>query len=648
MQLRASTALIREACDGRWTASFGARIQVDPVSLGEQFASDGACVDAFRQSPDVTVAGTRVRYGQCVAHLDPMRVDWSNALIATITAQVAPDAAAACSALLPQSLGDAVAKQLTTQSVVLDAEYAQPFKQPEALGEAPSGDTSGQKSSAGGWVRRHLATMATKHDLRIGPPGDGLSLRLASTPGSSTSKSSPELTMLLGVEGSALNLLPERIKQAVTPALPLKIRWDLDHESDLVFVNDQSVQRISVAPRAPGPTVLTAPECGNAVMVPPRSLYFVEADDRGNARDPKQEEALFRALDGANAGAGALVSVFVHGWQHSAAPRDTYVCDYARIVSELEMMENAAASATPRTARKVVGVYVGWPGKLYSNDMANATTFWNRLQAADRLGAEGALLRRVIQGLAQRLPASSQERRADRRSALIVTGHSLGARAVFHAVRDGLPPPANSVSGARRPDLVLLVNPAFSAELYRGIHEQERQCRPIGVPLLSFSSEADVVTRQVYPTGQTLTFDYASQQAALFPEHVYTAANFGEFVTHRLRMQVASGVAPHPEGDQTIVRGFLRVPEGSKKELYSADLATVFKQPKSGYPKAADVWYSMQLNKVHANPNPCPDSGSKVIEVDAQILPNHGTIFTPAFVEYVVRVLNRSILGDVR
>jgi hypothetical protein len=370
-------------------------------------------------------------------------------------------------------------------------------------------------------------------------------------------------------------------------------------------------------------------------------LYFVEAGDSGEALNPEQTRALFRGLEEASTGAGAIVSVFVHGWQHSAAPGDSYVCDYAKLISAIESMENHAARESGRPARKVLGVYVGWPGMLYPDEMANATTFWNRLDAADRLGAEHGLLRDLIQGLAQRVSAKARDQRADRRSMLVVTGHSMGGRAVFHAVRDQLTPPADAAPGAPKPDLVLLVNPAFSAELYRGIHEQESLCRPIGVPLLSFSSEADGVTRQVYPAGQAVTFDYSARRAAPFPEHVYTAANFSEFVTHRLQMEMVRGDPPRPLGDQTVLRGFQRVPAGSN-ELYSDNPVTVFHQPHSGYPRSEDAWYRMRLSMVGANPGHCPDVGSKVIQVDARILPDHGTIFTPPFMEYVVRALNRS------
>lgn len=142
-----------------------------------------------------------------------------------------------------------------------------------------------------------------------------------------------------------------------------------------------------------------------------------------------------------------------------------------------------------------------------------------------------------------------------------------------------------------------------------------------------------------------MTFDATAQQAAPFPEHVYTAANFGEFVTHRLRMEVLQGKPPRPTDAQTIVRGFARVPAGSN-ELYKDNPVKVFRQSDSGFPRPQDAWYSMRLDSVATAPGQCPDIVSRVIEVDARILPDHGTIFTPPFMEYVVRALNRSIRGE--
>jgi hypothetical protein len=114
--------------------------------------------------------------------------------------------------------------------------------------------------------------------------------------------------------------------------------------------DNRPIQRTAPTPRPPGRTVLTAAECGNAVASSAQSLYFVEAGDGGGAVNTAQAQAVFRALDEASAGTGALVSVFVHGWQHSAAPGDSYVCDYAKLIHAVETMETQAARASGRPA----------------------------------------------------------------------------------------------------------------------------------------------------------------------------------------------------------------------------------------------------------------------------------------------------------
>ncbi|ANH67078.1 hypothetical protein ABE85_04930 [Mitsuaria sp. 7] len=640
LRLETSTALIRQRCDGQWTVALGARIRVDPLSFGDRGDSDGACIDVFRSSARVSLASLRLRHGlgpaQCVVRLEPTAVDWDDAFVAKLSARVAPETVAACSALLPQSPDPAAAQQLVAQTMDLDVRFGIPYAQRDRLFKpAEAGD-----ASTGGWLRRALSSMDTLLDLRIGLSGGKLSVRFSTSPAQAPAKGSPELTLALGAEGSVLALLPEPLKSTITPTQPLRIRWQLDHDNGRVLVNDQVVERLPAQARPAGPTPLAAAECqGLPATAPP--LYFVEAGDRGEAAKPEQTRALFSAVEAANAASGAIVSVFVHGWQHSAASGDSYACDYAKLMSAVDTMEQQAARASGRPARQVIGAYVGWPGRMYPGEIANVTTFWNRLQAADRLGADGALLREVMSGLSQRVAARTSDPRADRRSVFVVTGHSMGGRAVFNAVRDGLSPKVM----APKPDLILLVNPAFSAELYRAIHDQERQCHPIGVPLLSFSSEADGVTRQVYPAGQAVTFDSTAARHASFPEHVYTAANFGEFVTHRLRMEVLRDPPPSPLGEQTVLRGFPRVPEGDADELYSDNPVTVFRQPESGRPARGDVWYRMALTRVGPPPEACPDGASRVVEVDARILPDHGTIFTPAFMEYVVRALNRSVVG---
>ena len=647
LQAKASTALIRRDCNGLWMAAFGARIQLDPVALGEHFTSEGLCVDVFRHSVRAGLAGAQVSEGRCVARIDAASLHWGDALAVKITAEVPAVAAAACAALLPQPSDQDPAATPVVQRLALDLRWGLAFGQADKFLE----QLSAPNLAAGGWLRRGLALMNTTQELRVTFAEGSATLRIASTPGVGTPQAAPELTLTLGADGGALKLLSEELKESITATRPLTIRWGLDHQEGRVFVNDRPIERLAPSPRPPGPYAVGAVEC--KPPVPTTALHFVEAGEGGEAISTPQLQAVFQALDEAEAGAGSILSVFVHGWQHSAASGDSYVCDFARLMSAVETMETQAARSSGRPARKVLGVYVGWPGKLYGDDLANTTTFWNRMQTADRLGADGSVLRQLIPGLAQRVKARAADSRADRRSVFVVTGHSMGGRAVFQAVRNGLmqglqgsqPRPAPPIRAASNPDLVLLVNPAFSAELYRGIHDMESQCQSIGVPLLSFSSKSDGVTRQVYPAGQTVTFDRGALKAAPFPEHIYTAANFGEFVTHQLRLTPVQGEPPRPLGEQSILRGFQRVPVDARDELYRDDPVTVFRQPASGCPEAGDAWYRMHLARVGTKADNCPGSLSKVIEVDARILPDHGTIFTPPFMEYVVRILNRSALS---
>ena len=73
---------------------------------------------------------------------------------------------------------------------------------------------------------------------------------------------------------------------------------------------------------------------------------------------------------------------------------------------------------------------------------------------------------------------------------------------------------------------------------------------------------------------------------------------------------------------------------------FGRDTGRMPHQPPAGFPRPRDAWYRMTLQPVRTRAANCPDDGSKVIAVDGRIIPDHGNIFTPAFLEYVVRTLN--------
>ena len=88
--------------------------------------------------------------------------------------------------------------------------------------------------------------------------------------------------------------------------------------------------------------------------------------------------------------------------------------------------------------------------------------------------------------------------------------------------------------------------------------------------------------------------------------------------------------------------GFERVPAGSD-ELLKDNPVTVYRQPAAGRPTAADAWYRMRVLPVAGKQPACEADRSRVMQVDARILPDHGTIFTPAFMEFVIRSFNRGV-----
>lgn len=634
-RLLVTTALVRKTCDDGWTVRAGGRGETEKIALTNDtvaLTAGRVCVDMGLTRVSGNATDARVLINRCAIQLSPVRFSADGALQASVTATVDPSTMEACRQLLPQS-DTALSSSIASAKVALNARY-----EPETGGSIDVLPSSTSNGGQAGFARRIVSTMRTSHLLEAALGEGRASLRLDTEP----EGQSATITLSVQADAAMAAYLPDVSAPGGGP-LKLDVRWNLDHQTGTVRVHGKDITRVPIAAsRASGRVELPAAEC-NATG---RAVFFVEADDRGQPLQPTQIDRVFTAVDSAVAKAGALVVVFVHGWHHSAASGDAYVCRLSDVLSSVEQMEQRAAALARRPARTVMGIYVGWAGSLYPDELANSvTTFWNRLAAADHLGADGGMLRRLLAGLSQRLIGARAGARADRRSSLLVVGHSMGARAVFNALRDDQLRSDTSTPARVQADLGLLINPAFSATLFRAVHQQSRDCRQAATPLLLFSSETDGVTRQLYPAGQTVTYPYTETEPVPFLEHIYTAANFEEFVTHRLMFEAIDGDAPAADGPQTILRGFERTPAGSK-ELYQDNPVTVYRQPAAGRPSSGDAWYRMRLVDAGSPAQSCGATAgmSKVIGVDPRILPDHGRIFTPPFVEYIVRVLNRLAL----
>src|SRR6185312_1632933 len=207
---------------------------------------------------------------------------------------------------------------------------------------------------------------------------------------------------------------------------------------------------------------------------PGYTLGFIELDDQGQLWDRGQMKAVLGsvAAQTSNGTNDYLMVVFVHGWKHTAG------------------IDNL--------------------------------TFWDRKNTAHMVGHG------QVTEVLQRLEMLRQQRIAhdpNTRSRLIVVGHSFGGAVVFSALEQilesrfvlsaGTPEhPAGPAQGFG--NLVVLINPAFEAQLYAPLADIATEMKtyaPSQLPVLAIlTSEADWATGIAFPMGRWFSTWFEKQR----------------------------------------------------------------------------------------------------------------------------------------
>ena len=228
-------------------------------------------------------------------------------------------------------------------------------------------------------------------------------------------------------------------------------------------------------------------------------LHVIEFDDQGMGFH--REEALNGLMDSLAESQAKketpIIVVFVHGWKHNALDDD------GNLVSFQELLAHTAAAGTPN--RPVVGVYLSWRGlSRYGNFFWLQSSFWSRQKAAERI-AQGSP--REVLG---RLKAfRNGEPGGPPQATLVIVGHSFGGLIVYTAIAQSLIESAASPE-QKTPsfgDLVILVNPAFSAISYLPIWTivQSKKFDGNQLPVcVSVTATNDWATGIAYPIGSFL------------------------------------------------------------------------------------------------------------------------------------------------
>ncbi len=265
-------------------------------------------------------------------------------------------------------------------------------------------------------------------------------------------------------------------------------------------------------------------------------LGFVEYDDQGQLRDRKQMQFVLDHYRKIAAREDVILTVFVHGWHHSAAPGDGNIESFKGMLSKISAREAIASQQDARARRKVIGVYLGWRGDSITVPILRQATFWGRKAVAQEVGLQGVsevLLKleeivNVKAGWEQQTPKPLNDR-------MVVIGHSFGGAVVYTSLQQILADRyLSSQRGKTRQedakgfgDLVILLNPAFEAMRFATLYDIGQQCsykftgadkvvaadtvaascRQYKVPpqlprLAVLTSEADYATRYAFPAGR--------------------------------------------------------------------------------------------------------------------------------------------------
>lgn len=250
-------------------------------------------------------------------------------------------------------------------------------------------------------------------------------------------------------------------------------------------------------------------------------LGFIEFDDQGQLWDREQMRYVLGKLQEEAETKPLVIVVFVHGWQHGAAPGDGNIVTFRQVLAQLSDSEAQVAELTHTPPRAVAGVYLGWRGRSITVPLLDDLTFWDRKNTAQKVGDGG------VTEVLSRLELIKRDRDGDvpgGATRLVIVGHSFGGLVVNTAVAQILQdrfvqstardPGQHDVAGLG--DLVVLINPAFEALQLSSLSDMasERDSYPSGqLPvLLELTSEADWATRYVFPVGRWLSTFFEKEQ----------------------------------------------------------------------------------------------------------------------------------------
>ncbi len=377
-------------------------------------------------------------------------------------------------------------------------------------------------------------------------------------------------------------------------------------------------------------------------------LGFIEFDDQGQLWDRRQMHAVLDSVDAqtANGGTDFLMVVFVHGWKHNASVADTNIASFREALTELNATENELSRKVGRPARQVIGIYVGWRGASATTPVIEDLTFWERKSTAHKVGHG------QVTEVFDRLEVIQQQRiqkDPQSRSRLIVVGHSFGGAVVFSALEQILESRFTQSGGApANPDpvrgfgnLVVLINPAFEAQLYAPLsdlaNEQAAYAKSQLPVLAILTSVADSATGVAFPIGRWFSTWFEKQRPVprdnpithstdVIDQHKADVDAVGHFESYRTHSLIATRAPGTPNSAAVPL-----TPNQKTRSLAASSQQWEDDQPGSMIAFPGSL-LTRTTNSAGRNPY-------LVVNVDKQLIADHNDIWRPGIREFLTHLI---------
>jgi len=376
----------------------------------------------------------------------------------------------------------------------------------------------------------------------------------------------------------------------------------------------------------------------------PYRLAFIEFDDQGRMFDRGQAQSqqptqLQRALDEiaqAKADGRALqkppvVALFVHGWKNNASEASGNVWGFRQLLAGLSrQFAEPVRDGTWRAP--VVGIYLGWRGAIINAPVVEQFTFWNRKAESQSLprGED------VVPTVEKIMQAAKGADFSDTSTISVLIGHSFGGAVLEGAVSPTLRKMVMAVEPGGElhapANLIVFVNEAQEAMRSFDLMEQmskrlkkQDHCSPIdengqkrfeNPVVLSISSTADYATRLAFPFGQVVNRPFTHLERYPQPNDLGVTSEAGTFyntTAHRAEFQshvVEIGTTPAVSTGGRVCTNWL------------------------------DITSTVGIDYlVAAKPGSTNHSPYWVTHMPPSVVPDHSTIFTPVFRDFLITFL---------